>query len=226
VDFYYFWDHLTDAQATLLAAGGTMVSALVVAILGPLLFKSALGGISEAADAAKQSAGKITSNFNDLNEQFSAFEKNLAGLQNKINDLAADTGDDPAAAEAANGSRQQLKDAWFELRDLLEGDASDKRLNGHTRGKYSRIDRRDPAALFDAMQADHNLRGDRTDWNRAQEIYFTFRSTNSPPPAVSDLAELLTLKNKLKGAPFEPRKSTRRPPSDNGDPPKDDEPVS
>lgn len=212
MNLYTIWTDLTEAQASLIASAATVISALIVAILGPLIFRGAVKGIEDARDKAKEAAESIKVKFDELTEQLSSLTQSLANVQNRVEEVvvAEQASAQPDAQSDPEGEkrREKIREEWGRLQRQAESLAAAPWVDGRTQGKYTRIDRRNYVDLLRALDHDRNLAGSMQDWERALNLWYTFRARNTPPPSDDNLAEMITLRAKLENA-IEVRRQTR-----------------
>ena len=132
----------------------------------------------EAVGDAQVITGQVQDRMEALDVQIGALERSLASVQNVLNDFIDDTkteeipkdpdvmvGEDMAAAAV---KRNKMRDLWNDIRAYVEDIASAPQIDGRTRAKYSRIDRRNYGRLLDALKEDFP---DRRDWQSIIEAY-------------------------------------------------------
>lgn len=197
------WTGLTEPQASLIASAATVLSALIVAILGPLIFRGAVKGIEDARDKATEAADSIKQKFDELSEQLSSLTVSLANVQNRVEEVvvAEQSSAQPGGAnDPGEARRERLRQEWSNLQRQAESLAAASWIDGRTQGKYSRIDRRSYIDVLKALEQDHHLAGQMQDWERALNLWYTFRARNTPPPSEADLNEMLNLRIRLDAA--------------------------
>ena len=164
-----WWAGLTDAQATLLAGACTPIAALIAVWLGSRFFE---GKVISLKDAITTS-GKV------LDEHISKIETYQRELEEKLTFIEQITLDNGATAAKISGSETQdeidaiapkadiastkLKDRetllshWSRVKSVIEEKASDPQIDGRTRARYNRIDRRNYKDLVDALVKDSRI---------------------------------------------------------------------
>jgi hypothetical protein len=90
-----------------------------------------------------------------------------------------------------------MRENWERIRDRLEAIATNSQIDGRTRAKYGRIDRRRYGDLVTALHNDAALGADTNVYRDAVELWQRFRTGRSTPSAtevhtMQNLAERLT----------------------------------
>jgi hypothetical protein len=185
----WLWEHLTEAQATVISGLLTLLSGLIVAVVTPLVIGKEFRSVKDAAKDAKDVAQSITDDLKNLQAQLSAVRNEVADLP----EAEPQQGDAPGAER-----RSALKDLWSEIRARVEEKAADPKLKGQTRAKYARIDRRTFKKLIDALDADSNLGNNGALFREANTIWNTYRP-NRVQVSDADLARMTQLRDSLLG---------------------------
>lgn len=167
------WTELTIPQANVLAGLFTMVAAIVAIVAGGMFFDRKVRSLQEA----------IKSTERDLEKHISNLQTALAGVKDRVLEKVAEieeitlaTGERAAnesgkdslvdqidAVEEAGAAPQvpepkvRLMAAWEDIRTKLEATVSDEAIDGRTRAKYLRIDRRSYRDLISAILRDGRL---------------------------------------------------------------------
>jgi|CXWL01.1.fsa_nt_gi hypothetical protein len=203
MDIQAFWTGLTEPQASLVSSATTILSALIVAILGPLIFRGAVKGIEDARDKAKEAADSIKEKFDELTDQLSSVTESLANVQNRVEEVVVAESSQATTSEtdpAAEARREKIKSEWNRLQRQVESLASASWIHGQTKLRYTRIDRRNYIDLLKAMDQDGNLAGSLVDWEAALNAWYTFRARNTPAPSPTDVESMVALRLKLEAA--------------------------
>ena len=183
----WLWEHLTEAQATLMSGLLTLLSGLFVAVVAPLVIGKQFRSVTEAADEAKSVVQSITDRLKNLQVQVSAVR----------NEVADGPEPEPQSATAQDVERRDaLKSLWSEIRARVEDVATNPSINGQRRAKYARIDRRIFKDLIDALDEDNNLGTSGSLLREANTLWNTYRP-NRIQATDRDLARMKELRNAL-----------------------------
>lgn len=200
-DLQSFFADLTGPQAELLSSAMTLLSALVVAVVAPLFFhlltqrgvRSFQDSVADlrnaAASAREQSAGIRTSlqdvykNVGELSVLLSSVQESVANTQNTLLEGRPNVGGDEDQFDGApTDVRGRILAAWRKLQEFVEQAAASPAVNGNTRAKYARIDRRGYMNLVAALISDRNLGGVLSQWQEAYFIRNAARRSNAIVP--------------------------------------------
>jgi len=205
-----WWTTLTAPQATLLSGGLTFLAAVAGVLLGWWLLsgkvKDLRGAIEESDKLMKQHSasvatalGEVRSKVGALDAQFTTTLESLGQLRGAVGDIqSAASPEESAPAEA---SREVLRAAWERIRDHLERLAANPQIDGRTRAKYGRIDRRRYLDLVDALDWDQQL-ADLGDRYREAVTLWQQHRTGRRAPSSKACEQMVRLRNEL--VPAEP----------------------
>lgn len=198
----WFWQSLTDAQATIISAVLTIVAAVAGVSLGARMFGNRVRDLQGALDASKVMVDDhrqyVESALNEIRRKLSDFEtlfgttlESLGQLRGSLGDISAGTGE-AAKTEKEQATLESIRDAWDPIRDTLEAIAANPDIDGRTRAKYARIDRRNYNWLVDALDDDGALRGRGELFRQAVALWHKYRTNKlvPPPEAVSKMSAL------------------------------------
>jgi hypothetical protein len=210
------FETLTPAQADVISSAVTLLSALVVAIIAPLTFHLiARGGIKDYAQAVndlkaaaesartqsqtiRDSMGTVrgvATQVTDLGVLIASVQEALANTQNSLLESRGEAGQEGQA----QGNRDRIKALWRGLQELVERMAARPRINGNTRAKYARVDRRGYLKLVGTMLDDGHLFGRIEDW-RAAYGFWTAALRGATEPSTTDLERMIGLERRLREA--------------------------
>lgn len=185
-------------------------------MLGSWLFGGRVRDMKGALDAsdkllADHSASvekaliNITERVTGLESQFTATLEGLGQLRGNVSDLQSvaaptteGTNTSGTNARETPTASEKLRDDWDAIREELERRAADPAVDGRTRAKYARIDRRRYLDLIDALADDAVLGSEAPSYRDAARIWQKYRSGRSIPTAV-DAANMSSLRQKLVG---------------------------
>lgn len=182
------WNTLTEAQATIIAATITFLAAVGGVLLGWKLFSGKVRNIEDALQAAEgvlnghiQKVHSILEEHEiQINLQLSAVAEKLGQVSGSIDDIQTVSNLEDSVQ---SNKREEMKDHWLRIRDKLEAIASDPAIDGRTRAKYGRIDRRRYGELINALECDGRLR-DGKPYHQAVEMWHKYRNGRLEPSSV------------------------------------------
>jgi hypothetical protein len=186
------WQGVTDAQATIIAGVLTVLAAVGAVIVGAWLFGNRVQEIEGAIDET----GRIMRAHRDeVNETLAQMREGLGQLRGTVSDIQSAT-----PAESHNEDEwaawESLREGWTEIRDELERIAADPDLDGRTRAKYYRIDRRKYWQLIEALGTDGLIRGKQADFVAANNLWQRYKSGRRVPDEAA-VRQMQQLKQKL-----------------------------
>lgn len=187
------WSSLTEPQAILLSGFLTLAAAIIGVLLGARLFGNRVQDLQSALDASKQlvaehrsevegSLTEIRAKLAELETLFGTTIETLGQVRGSIGDLSA-TRQEPEAGVQNEDYRERIRSAWEQIRDTLETIAADPSVDGRTRAKYARIDRRNYNWLIDSLDFDGRLGGAADRFREGVDIWHRFRSGRTRPEA-------------------------------------------
>ena len=200
-----FWSELTDAQASLLSTALLILAGGIGVLLSSTLFGGKVKNLETALKATEdrinsalgESANKVEALNNQLNEklssvdvQFSAALEALAQLRNSLTNIQE------SAEEQADTLRSQLKTHWYAIQTALEEIASDPKIHGKTRARYSKIPRYDMGVLLKTLVDDRNIDDRANDFKEAIHLW-TWHRNGKPPLPQGDVEKMRDLAMKL-----------------------------
>lgn len=170
------WTGLTEGQALLISSLATLLSAFIVAVLGPWILQRRLQNM----DASAREVHERIQQFNDL---FASLEAGLSHAQNAMSDYndrltqQQSPEGDPTTESEADQWRREVMEAWADVRDRIETLASQPSLHSKRRAKYARIDRRNYGNLLSALSKDGVINSPH--WDDAYKIWSRYRTNRS-----------------------------------------------
>lgn len=191
-----YWINLTDAQASLLSTLVIVVAGALGVVLSAFLFggrvrnlETALAQTEEKINLAMQKSSARVDAFNDqlaeklgtVDEQFSATLDALGQLRNSVAGLQ------DAADKNADSLRDQLHAHWSAVASALEDVASDPKIHGKTRARYSKIPRRTLHELFNTLAAEQKLSADQAPVFKAALELWTWHRNGKPALTQQDV---------------------------------------
>lgn len=206
---------LTPPQAEVISSAVTLVSALLVAVIAPLTFhlitrggvkgfNDAVADLKTAADSAKSQSQtirdsmgtvrEVSHNVRDLGVLIASVQEALANTQNTLLEGRSE----PALENGHGaGTREQVKTLWRGLQEMVERIAARPSINGNTRARYARMDRRGYLRLIGALIEDRHLAGSSEDWKAAYYLWTAARQ-GAAEPSATDLQRMQSLERQLR----------------------------
>jgi hypothetical protein len=156
--------------------------------------------------ALKTSEGKVREHLqvmdSALKEHESKLNEQLSSLSLQLGQLSGSVADIPTSSpspipEAQQNAQDKMHENWERIRDRLEAIAANSQIDGRTRARYGRIDRRRYGDLVNALDNDGRLGADAIFYRDAVELWQKFRNRRATPSAgevqtMQDLANRLT----------------------------------
>jgi len=122
-----------------------------------------------------QTLAEMREKLGGIDAQFTSTAESLGQLRGAVGDLQSATiEDEPDGAQARE--REELKTAWEAIRDQLERIAASPDIDGRTRARYNRIDRRRYGDLVSALARDGRLGQKADDFRRAVLLWQQHRN--------------------------------------------------
>ncbi len=185
-----WWTAVTEPQATIIAALLTVIAALTGVLLGSWLFSGKVSdlkaALTEAEKHLEQYRGQVEVAVREigstLDVQVQAIQQSLGNISTSVNDLR-ESGAVEEAAPIAGGEPPQadLRECWTRIRDRLEEIAAGPQIDGRTRAKYTRIDRRRYSEFIGALARDGQLGANEQQYWDALEIWNRNRNGRREP---------------------------------------------
>jgi hypothetical protein len=130
-----------------------------------------------------------------LNEQLASLSSQLVQVSSSVAEIPTSS---PVVIEPAEQKAQDnIRENWARIRNRLEAIAADSKVDGRTRARYNRIDRRRYGDLVNALDIDGALGADKTYYRNAAELWQKFR-TGRVTPSAAQLREMQELADRLK----------------------------
>ncbi len=205
LDIPQTWHSLSEGQGTVIAALITVVAALSGVVLSWRLFGGRVKNLESALATTEgnvQGHIKVVENAlaeyeSKLNEQLSSFSLQIGQLSGSIADLPTQN---PIVVEPVQQNYQDtIRENWARIRDRLEGVAADPKIDGRTRARYGRIDRRKYWDLVTALQNDGLLGLDGNFYKEAVDHWLKFRNGRLVP-GKGDAQKMKNLADRLTGS--------------------------
>lgn len=167
-----FWTNLTAPQATVLSGLMTFAGALAAVFLGWFLFSGRVTTLQAAIGEAEKTIHKfqqnVESSLGAINERIEKQDVVIASVSEVINRTSGEVSEigardmQPASGtQDQQNSRDDINKNWSLVRDYIERLANNPEIDGRTRARYNRIDRRSYQDLVDALLVDGHLNAER-----------------------------------------------------------------
>ena len=201
-----WWATLSAGQGSALSGAFTATGAVVGVFIASRFFSGKVKTLSEALSESKRLLDEhalyvnltltdITEKFNVLDTQFSSFTSGIGRIESSVGDLSDKA--DESTDEALTADWDTIRGLWLDVRDELEKRASSDLIDGRTRAKYGRIDRRKYIELIDSMASDRKITD--ADAESFRSAFSTWRQYKNGRKVVEqkDVKKLRELKEKL-----------------------------
>ena len=194
----------------IVSGGLTLLAAVFGVVIGWWLFSGRVKDLKGALDesdrlltAHRTSVEKALIDINEkvtgINEQFTTTVESLGQLRGKVSDLeSASSSIDEAPITERAANPKDLRDDWEAIRDQLEQRAADPSVDGRTRARYARIDRRGYLDLIDALNNDRALGVEAPSYREANIIWQKYRNGRRSP-TIDDARKMSSLRQMLVG---------------------------
>lgn len=214
---YHAWQAMTEAQGLVINGLLTLLAAIGGVLLGATMFggrvrdlKSAIAESQAAVNShianmddtlkvVKEKAHNLDGLLGALSSQVGRIEANQAEAEQGLFD--EDAADQNEIEDAGAPTREAIFALWHQARDRLEALANNPEIDGRTRAKYFRIDRRSYDPFISALQRDEILTEAAADAARAAyKLRNGFRRRQSPP-TVEEYARMRALVDAIPEGP-------------------------
>ena len=181
-----FWSTATPPQATIISGALTVIAAIAGVGLGAWLFSGRVSDLKSALDESDRLVAEhrsaIEREVQDIREQVSGLTTSTLVALGEVRATLSDIeeADAPPQPVTQGGGRERLQEDWNAIRDSLEQLAADPLIDGRTRARYARIDRRRYADLINALAGDHRLGGSAAEFREAVGIWQRYRNGGEP----------------------------------------------
>jgi len=165
-----YWTSLTEAQASLLSTLVIVLAGGLGVLLSAVLFGGRVKNLEDALAKTEGELAKVLQSSSDrvdafnaqlteklatVDEQFSATLDALGQLRNGVASLQDE------AEKNADSLRDQLSAHWYAIASSLEEIASNPKIHGRTRARYSKIPRRTLNELHGTLLAEGQIPADK-----------------------------------------------------------------
>lgn len=167
----------------------TMIAAFGGVILGWRLFSGRVRSLETAINEADRQVGQhLRTVERSLQEYVSIQNEQLASLSLQLGQLSGSVADLPTSPPdrtepAQQNARDNMRESWARIRSRLEEIAANPEIDGRTRARYDRIDRRRYGELVNALHNDGRLGADTELYRTAVELWNRFRPGRATPSA-------------------------------------------
>lgn len=190
------WGDITEGQATVLASGITLVSAVIISTIGPLLFSNSIGSIAEATEEVdkltrpmskqlKDLEGKIKKldeGIGELDRGIGAFSKRFSSMEQWQNEQILQDTDE-------GGAFVDLKEIWHGIQGCLEELAVNPDLTSNKRTRLWGVDRRSYREFIAKLIHYGQLDGVDEEASEALQLWLSYRNGRNEP-LQSDLEKM------------------------------------
>lgn len=203
------WSNVTEGQGIIISSIITVVAALLGLVLGFLFYSSQVRDLQSALDETKRIFMRDIENLsNNVKESLAVIEASFASNAEALGQLRGSVDEVQRASEDTRAAQvaptavepiQRLRDDWRSIRDEIERIAADPQIDGRTRAKYGRIDRRNYRDLIDALKADNRLGSVSASIIGALDIWQRYR-VGKTVPTQDDLDRMQTYRSTIEQA--------------------------
>ena len=206
-----WWLTLTAPQATLLSGILTFFGAIGGVLLAWSLFSSKVrdlrGALQKSQRLLNDHREFVSTTLVSINNQLISLDAQVSSTMESVGRIGGTVDDiesvqsNPEVPAPELNRRDQVRSAWSAIRDHLESLAAGSSVDGRTRAKYGRIDRRNYATLIELMEWDGNL-PNAAAFRSAVELWHRFRNGRNSPTA-REVAAIEYLGTKILGTASE-----------------------
>lgn len=196
-----WWVNLNEGQGSVLAAFVTIIGAAISVLIGARLFS---GRVRDLETATQQTELL-------LKEHRERVEFDLTELGSTLAEVLAtskqvkDTVEEPREAEGAADEDPEwsrwydLRSTWRALRDEIERRAATPTIDGRTRARYARIDRRQFEELIRQLADDRRLEPHTNTFREAFRLWQAYKNGRRNPTA-DEVHRMNEFRRRLAGA--------------------------
>jgi hypothetical protein len=185
------WNSVTAPQATIISGVLTLCAAVLGILLGWGLLSNKVKDLKGAVDetdkilkehrkSVEDVLKHVRSTLDELSSQLNSTTEGLGQLRGAVGDIQVATSPEELN-EGHETTRETLRVAWEAIRDHLEQIAADPSIDGRTRARYNRMDRRRYGELVDALGKDGLLAGKLDLYRDAVTIWQKYRNGKKLP---------------------------------------------
>jgi hypothetical protein len=194
-----FWRSVTAPQATIIAAALTVFAAIVGVALGWWLFSGRVRSLKEALDKSdellRRHAEEVAGILAEVRQEVASSMEGLGQLRGTVGDLQIASASE-GVTEGQLATRDEVQGNWNAIRDRLERIATEPAIDGRTRAKFARIDRRRYADLVDALAAKGLLDAHEGAFTEAVNLWQRYRNGKTTPTK-ANAARMAELREQL-----------------------------
>lgn len=202
---------LTAGQGSALSGLFTATGAIGAILLAQHFFRSRIADLKSAVketeavvdqfrESMNDKLSKINEDVGSLNAALSGVQASVAQTQAAIHEGNQDDGEAvPTPPEDPRSTKERLSEEWHALVEHIERIASSPNIDGRTRAKYARIDRRSYYDLIGSLADDGRLSDLRPQADEAAQLWYANRRRQNV--ANSDVNRMAALKESISQIP-------------------------
>ena len=197
----------SPGQGSALSGFFTATGAIGAIVLAQHFFKSRItnlqGAIEKTELVVQQFQASMAEKLAAIDRDVGSLNQALSGVQTAVSQTQAaihensqiDDEEAPVAQQGNASFKEKLSQTWHELIEHIEQVASSPNIDGRTRAKYARIDRRSYYDLFGSLSDDGRLNGLQPQADEAAQLWYANRRRNVVPS--EDVDRMTQLRDQL-----------------------------
>jgi len=134
--------------------------------------------ITEFQVTIEERFAQITSTIVDVDASISGLQDVAASTQAAVYDNRELDGGNEFPSENEIDKKRKVYEIWEQIRGVIEKIASSDEIDGRTRAKYARKDRRSYYTLLESLSADGRISDYVSQFNRSAEIWYSCRRSS------------------------------------------------
>ena len=177
---------MSEAQATVIAALLTVVAAIVGVLLGSVLFGRRVKGMEDAVRETELQVKGFQKAVDDLVETTSSIQESVGNIRGALPEGIPEQASPAVQSQNATDMGEWknwylMRDLWNDVREEIERVSADPKIDGRTRAKYARIDKRNYSSLVSALAKDGLLGPSVDSFQGAYNIWRGYKSGRANP---------------------------------------------
>ena len=178
---------ITPGQGSALSGLFAAVGAISAVFLAQYFFRNRIadlkGAIKETETIVDQFRGSVNVQFGAITKSVGSLNESIGGVLASLAQTQAavregqQAGEEavPALADDHRSPKELLSENWYAIIEHIESIASSPNVDGRTRAKYARIDRRSYYDLIKSLNDDRRLGQFRRQADKSAELWYSNR---------------------------------------------------